>query len=82
MRTNIGSRVVTIAHTNRAGTFDDTERTITMDAAKHNGYADLLITEKPSSTTSVVGQDDSENTTWLRACLTDSRYPQNAGAVR
>ena len=40
-----------------AGTFDETHRTLAMDAATHNGYADILVTEKSSSTTASVGKN-------------------------
>ena len=41
-----------------AGTFDETHRTLAMDTATtHNGYADILVTEKSSSTTASVGKN-------------------------
>lgn len=43
--------------TNCAGTFDGADRTLAMDSAMHNGYADIRITEKSSSDVSVVGKD-------------------------
>lgn len=40
--------------TNCARTFDETNRTLAVDSATHNGYADLLVTEKSSSRVLVV----------------------------
>ena len=37
-----------------AGTFDETRRTLAMDAATHNGYANILVTERSFSTTASV----------------------------
>ena len=43
--------------THCAGTFDEFNRTLAMDPAVHNGYADILVTEKSSTSVSVVGKD-------------------------
>jgi hypothetical protein len=40
-----------------AGTFDETHRTLAMDKATHNGYTDILVTEKSSSTKASVGKN-------------------------
>lgn len=40
-----------------AGTFQGADRTLAMDSAVHNGYADIRVTEKSSSDVSVVGKD-------------------------
>ena len=43
--------------THCAGTFDETNRTLAMDSASHNGHADILVTEKFSSHVSVSGKN-------------------------
>jgi hypothetical protein len=43
--------------TDCAGTFDGADRSLAMDSAMHNGYADIRMTEKSSSNVSVVGKD-------------------------
>ncbi|BDU20820.1 hypothetical protein DYGSA30_22770 [Dyella sp. GSA-30] len=43
--------------TNCAGTFEGADRTLAMDSATHNGYADIRVTEKSSSDVSVAGKD-------------------------
>lgn len=43
--------------TNCAGAFNDVQRTLAMDSASHNGRADIVVTEKVSSTTAVAGKN-------------------------
>lgn len=43
--------------THCAGTFDETNRTLAMDSAAHNGHVDILVTEKFSSRVSVAGKN-------------------------
>ena len=43
--------------TNCAGTFDEANRTLAMDSASHNGYNDILVTEKSSTSVSVVSKE-------------------------
>jgi hypothetical protein len=43
--------------TSCAGTFNDARRTLSVDPAIHNGYADIVVTEKASSSTAAVGKD-------------------------